>query len=172
MDQESFDTLTRTLAAGMSRRAVLHRLSAAGAAGVLAVIGRGTAAAGKCSKANRCGKGKHAQCCTSNEVCCSGTCVPDDQVTVELTPWVNETAPDDHGFCEVTVHVNDFAPDTYEGTVTTVGSVSGIDFTITVEADRQGTQKLDSIYPVGNYSIYARVNGICSLPVRVDCWTT
>lgn len=156
----------------MSRRAVLRTVSAVGAGGVLAVVGRGTVTAGKCPRRNRCGKRKHRTCCTNSQICCSGTCVPDDQVTVELTPWVNESAPDDHGFCEVKVHVNDFAPDTYEGTVTTVGTVSGIDFTITVEEDREGTQKLDSIYPVGDYSIYARVNGVRSRPVRVDCWTT
>ena len=77
MDQERFDTLTRTLAAGMSRRSVLRTLSAVGAGGVLAVVGRGTAEAGKCKKANRCGKGKHQTCCKDSETCDHGTCVPD-----------------------------------------------------------------------------------------------
>jgi hypothetical protein len=47
MDSERFDTITRTLASGMSRRGVLRTLSAVGAGGVLAVVGRGNVAAKK-----------------------------------------------------------------------------------------------------------------------------
>ena len=75
MDQESFDTLTRTLAAGMSRRGVLHTLSALGAGGVAAVVGGGNVAAGKCRRRNRCGKGKHRTCCKNGKICIQGECV-------------------------------------------------------------------------------------------------
>ena len=53
MDQERFDTLTRTLASGMSRRGVLRTLGGVSAGGVLAVVGRGTVAA----KGRRCKNG-------------------------------------------------------------------------------------------------------------------
>ena len=41
MDSERFDTITRTLALGMSRRGVLRTLGGVSAGGVLAVVGRG-----------------------------------------------------------------------------------------------------------------------------------
>jgi hypothetical protein len=74
MDQERFDTLTRTVGAGMSRRGVLHTLSLGAAGGILAVLGNGTAAA-KCPKAKRCGKGKHQACCKNGKTCNHGECV-------------------------------------------------------------------------------------------------
>ena len=75
MDQERFDTLTRTLAAGLSRRGVLRTLSAVAAGGVAAVVGGGNVAEGKCKKKNRCGKGKHRTCCKNGKICIKGECV-------------------------------------------------------------------------------------------------
>src|SRR5829696_8601916 len=80
MDSERFDTITRTLASGMSRRGVLHTLSAVGAGGVLAVVGRGTVAAkGRpCKSGTPCGSGRSFQCCNDDTQQCtsSGRCIP------------------------------------------------------------------------------------------------
>jgi hypothetical protein len=78
MDSERFDTITRTLASGMSRRGVLRTLGGVSAGGVLAVVGRGTVAAkGRPCKngGDPCGKGKDFRCCPSNEMCTYGACV-------------------------------------------------------------------------------------------------
>jgi hypothetical protein len=76
MDSERFDTITRTLASGMSRRGVLRTLSAVGAGGVLAVVGRGTVAAkGRpCKSGTPCGSGKSFDCCTDKENCIGDVC--------------------------------------------------------------------------------------------------
>ena len=78
MDSERFDTITRTLASGMSRRGVLRTLSAVGAGGVLAVSGRGTVAAKdkRCKNGGiPCGKGNQFQCCLNGDTCSGGECV-------------------------------------------------------------------------------------------------
>ena len=91
MDSERFDTLTRTLASGMSRRGVLRTLGGVSAGGVLAVVGRGTAEAGKPAKCPRSclvGKGKNATCCGPNQECSGGACVPmSANATLEF--WIN-----------------------------------------------------------------------------------
>ncbi len=76
MDQDRFDNLTRSLSAGMSRRAAMRGLSATALGGVLAVAGIGSAAAAACKRPNvKCGKGKNAVCCSAprnGSVACNG----------------------------------------------------------------------------------------------------
>jgi hypothetical protein len=83
MDSERFDTITRTLASGMSRRGVLRTLGGVSAGGVLAMGGRGTITAkGRQCKdgGTPCGKRKRFACCTSDQQCRSNSsgsrCVP------------------------------------------------------------------------------------------------
>src|SRR5215212_3948261 len=45
MDSERFDTITRTLASGLSRRGVLRTIGVVGAGGLLAVVGQTVRAA-------------------------------------------------------------------------------------------------------------------------------
>ncbi len=81
MDQERFDQITRTLAAGQSRRRLLKGLAGTALGGVLAAVGAGEAGAkGPCKTPNtKCGRGKNAVCCSSNQVCNGdGTCGPRD----------------------------------------------------------------------------------------------
>ena len=89
MDQERFDRIARTLASGQSRRGVLKGLTGTALGGLLAAVGAGEAGArGPCRAPNhKCGKGKHAQCCTSGQVCADGACTtpppPDPCLSVD-----------------------------------------------------------------------------------------
>jgi len=99
MDGSRFDDLVRTLATETSRRGVLHRLAAGGAAALLAVLGRrrGEAAPDACSQAcafepkgprqaackqacRRCGGNLNQVCFGSQITCCAdGECCFDEQ---------------------------------------------------------------------------------------------
>jgi hypothetical protein len=165
MDQEHFDTLTRALAAGLSRRSVLRTLSAVGAGGVLAAVGRGTAEAGKCKKANRCGKGKHRTCCKNGETCDNGTCVPDapDNRVVTLS---FESFDQYHTHCWVTVHVTGFAEGSYTGSVG-----NSQEFTVQVGADGTGSwssTSINTIWGVGG-TVTATVDGKSSGEEPLTC---
>jgi hypothetical protein len=79
MDQERFDQITRSLAAGKSRRGFLKSLVGTAFGGALAAAGIADASAKPevpCKFPNhKCGKGRYAKCCSSSQVCNSdGTC--------------------------------------------------------------------------------------------------
>jgi hypothetical protein len=93
MDAERFDTITRTLAWGRSRRGVLRALGGAGAGGVLALGGRGAAPAKgrRCRKGGiPCGQGKGFECCRDDKQCRDGACV-DAEMEVEGTCHTTST---------------------------------------------------------------------------------
>jgi hypothetical protein len=165
MDQERFDTLTRTLAAGMSRRRVLRTLSAVGAGGVLAVTGGGNVAEGKCPRRNRCGKGEHQKCCKHGKTCVDGKCVADspDNRAVTLS---FDSFDQFHTHCWITVHVTGFAEGSYTGSVGNSG-----EFTIQVGADGTGSwssMTINTIWGVGG-TVTATVDGKSSGEVPLTC---
>lgn len=165
MDQERFDTLTRSLTAGMSRRGVLRTLSAGAAGGVLAVVGAGNVTEGKCRRRNRCGKRKHRTCCTSGEICDNGTCVPDspDNRAVTLS---FDSFDQYHTHCWITVHVTGFAEGSYTGSVG-----NSDEFTIQVGADGTGSWSsttINTIWMAGS-TVTATVDGKSSGEVPITC---
>jgi hypothetical protein len=165
MDQERFDTLTRTLAAGMSRRRVLRTLSAVGAGGVLAAVGSGTVVAGTCPRRNRCGKPKHRTCCRNGKTCVDGACVLDrpDNRAVSLS---FDSFDQFHTHCYVTVHVTGFAEGSHTGSVG-----SSVEFTIEVGADGTGSwssTSINTIWGVGG-TVGAKVDGVSSGQEELTC---
>lgn len=82
MDQERFDQITRALAAGTSRRAMLRRLGGV-LGGVLGLGASGSLAAPPASKPSKCYGGGSS--CTNGKQCCSGTCT-NRQCAPEVPP--------------------------------------------------------------------------------------
>ena len=63
MDDQRFDQLTRSLAAGTTRRRVIKGLGGGLVAGVVALVSGGGTEAAACQRPKtRCGKGRNAQC--------------------------------------------------------------------------------------------------------------
>ncbi len=184
MDQERFDHLARDLAAGITRRGMVRNLTGAALGGVLVAVGGGDAAArnkrkrgkrgavraqakggggggGKCPRANRCGNGKRAQCCTGNERCNGGVCEIDTR-TVSLS---FDTFDQFHTHCWVTVNVTGFAEGSYAGFVDPLG------FTVDVGADGTGSwtsRTINTIWGAGG-ATEATVDGVSSGPVDLVC---
>ncbi|MCC7021936.1 MAG: hypothetical protein IT338_03870 [Thermomicrobiales bacterium] len=178
MEHEQLDQLARGVAGGISRRGLVRALAGAAAGSVLVAAGAGAAGAARkrhnqgkrrCkAPRTRCGKGKHAQCCSSGQICDNGACVTDGRtVTLTWNPWVNPMAPDDHGFCYPTVSVTGFAPGTYEG------FASSIEVTVVVGADGTGSGSNSGTIIANNGSPYvATVDGVSSSEARTNCWAT
>jgi hypothetical protein len=167
MDQERFDAITRTLASGISRRGVLRTLGGVSAGGVLAVVGRGTAAAkGRPCKngGTPCNSGKHFQCCTCKQECKDGgsglvECVVSRTVSLLFT-----SAGYGSTICRMTVSVTGFAGGSYEAYVD--GNYFG---NITVD-NTTGTGNVmdgNNWGPGGTYE--ATVDGVCSGPTPLAC---
>jgi hypothetical protein len=169
MDQEQFDQITRTLASGLSRRGVLRMLSAVGAGGVLAVVGRGTTEAGKpvkCPRANQCGKGKQAQCCTCKQTCTGGTCVATSKtVSIRLVDY------DGSGdYCYVWVDVTGFAEGDYIANVVAPPAYPGpFPTSVIVGSGGTGSGSDGSLFGSGNISVEATMEGVCSDPIPLIC---
>ncbi len=82
MDDQRFDAITKALATGTSRRAVIRRLGAA-FGGALGLGAAGGLAAPKGDKPTKCYGGGSQ--CTNGKQCCSGTCT-NRQCTPEVSP--------------------------------------------------------------------------------------
>ena len=114
----------------------------------------GAGGRGKCPRANRCGKGKHAQCCTGNEQCNGGVC----EIDTRTVGFSFDTFDQFHTHCYVTVQVTGFAEGSY------AGAVGFIEFTIQVGADGTGSwtsSTINTIWGVGHV-IEATVDGVSS----------
>ncbi len=75
MDENRFDNLTRTLAAGASRRTILRALAGGVVAAVAAVARHDDGEAAKCGR-----EGESCGCCKPGLTCTGGACCPDDRV--------------------------------------------------------------------------------------------
>ena len=188
MEQESFDQITRALAADRSRRGVVRGLAGAAMGGVLVAAG-GRAADAKPRKKKRCKSpkskcrtGKKTVCvdlqtdasncgacgtiCPGDQGCCNSACVSTSgTVALIWKPWVNPTAPGDHGYCYPTIDVTDFAPGTYQG------YAGNIEVTVVVGEDGTGSGSNPGTITANDGSSYvATVNCIASAPAITDCW--
>lgn len=187
MEQERFDHLARDLAARRSRRGIARNLAGVAIGGILVAAGvsetgarmtkhgrvasqgqAGASARKKRCKApkTKCGKGKHAQCCSPGQRCVNDACVPDPRtVTLTWNPWTNPSAPDDHGFCYPTIDVTNFAPGTYQG------FAANIDVTVVVGADGTGSGSApNSLIGSNSGDTVATVDGVASAEASTDCW--
>jgi hypothetical protein len=72
---DRFDSLSRAMARGMSRRQAVKGLAAVMGGGVVAAMLPATAGAVNCPGGLdyvRCGQGRAATCCPPNTTCCAG----------------------------------------------------------------------------------------------------
>ncbi|HEU5433517.1 MAG TPA: hypothetical protein VFU81_17760 [Thermomicrobiales bacterium] len=187
MEQKRFEEFARGLVASISRRGMVRTVAAAAIGAALAAAGAGEAGArqkkqgsdkrqGKAGASGRkrrckapnvkCGKGKHAPCCTPGQRCDQGACVKDTRtVTLTWKAWVNPSAPDDHGFCYPTIDVTGFAPGTHQGFAYT------LPVTIVVGADGTGSGSApNSLIASNSGSTVATVDGVASAAASTNCW--
>lgn len=193
MEHERFDYLVRGLASDLPRRRMMRDLAGTAVGGILVAAGvsaagarqkkhgsdkrQGTASAAarkrRCKSPNvKCGKGKKAPCCTCQQNCSGGSCVPKSEtVSVRFVPDGG-----DPNFCTIWVDVTGFADGSHTANVATGGRQYPVPITVasgTGSGIVDGGALFENSATCGcDLTVLATMEGVCSDLVPLTCATT